>query len=93
MYWGSKTKATRTHLPEAIRLGGLNEPIRAKIFGLERLEQRAESLVAAQTVSKGAQQGRPLIPRVLENGRVLLDSYRAIARAVKEDRAITPAAE
>jgi len=74
-------------------LGGLNEPIRAKIFGLERLEQRAESLVAAQTVSKGAQQGRPLIPRVLENGRVLLDSYRAIARAVKEDRAITPAAE
>ena len=37
--------------------------------------------------------GRPLIPRVLDNGRVLLDSYRAIARAIREEHAITPAAE
>ena len=33
------------------------------------------------------------MPRVLENGRVLLESYRAIARAIGEERAITPAAE
>src|SRR5271169_1939982 len=92
-YWGSKTKAARNHQTGPIALGGLDEPIRAELFGLERLEQHAESLAAAQTVGKVPQQGLPLIPRVIENGRVLLDSYRAIARAIKEERAITPAAE
>ena len=37
--------------------------------------------------------GRRLAPRVRENGRVLLDSYRLIAAAIREERAITPAAE
>ncbi len=90
---GSKTKAANKPQPAPIILGGLDEPIRAELFGLERLEQHAESLAAAQTVSKEPQPGRPLIPRVIENGRVLLDSYRAIAQAIKEERAITPAAE
>ena len=71
----------------------LEEPIRAELFGVERLEQHAESLAAAQIVSKATYQGRSLIPRVAENGRVLLDSYRAIARAIQEESAITPAAE
>ncbi len=71
----------------------LEEPIRAELFGVERLEQHAESLAAAQIVSKETYQGRSLIPRVVENGRVLLDSYRAIARAIQEESAITPAAE
>ena len=68
-------------------------PSAPNCFSVERLEQHAESLAAAQTVTKETYQGRPLIPRVLENGRVLLDSYRAIARAIQEERAITPAAE
>jgi cyclic beta-1,2-glucan synthetase len=63
------------------------------LFSAERIEQHAESLAAAQVVTEGAQPGRPLIPRVIENGRVLLESYRAIARAIQEERAITPAAE
>ena len=71
----------------------VDEPIRAELFSVERLEQHAQSLAAAQTVPKETYQGRPLIPRVVENGRVLLDSYRAIARAIQEERAITPAAE
>jgi cyclic beta-1,2-glucan synthetase len=33
------------------------------------------------------------LPRVLDNGRVLLESYRAIAQAIREEWAITPAAE
>jgi len=37
--------------------------------------------------------GRPLLPRVQDNGRVLRDAYRAIAKAIREERAITPAAE
>ena len=43
---------------------------------------------------KRSELGPPaVIPRVVDNGRVLLDSYRAIARAIQEEHAITPAAE
>ena len=50
----------------------LEEPIRAELFGIERLEQHAESLAAAQPVTRAAR-GRPLLSRVEHNGRVLLD--------------------
>ena len=70
----------------------IEEPIRAELFSVERLEQHAESLAAAQTVTDQAA-GRPLIPRVADNGRSLLESYRAVARAIKSEHAITPAAE
>src|SRR5438105_10048534 len=82
-----------TNQPSTILLPNLEEPIRAELFSLERLEQHAESLAAAQAITNEASQGRPLISRVVENGRVLLDSYRAIARAIQEEHAITPAAE
>jgi len=91
--WGLKTEIQNKNQPATITLRDLDEPIRAELFSVERLEQHAESLAAAQTVTKETSHGRPLIPRVVENGRVLLDSYRAIARAIQEERGITPAAE
>ena len=66
-------------------------PIRAELFGIERLEQHAASLATAQGVTSG--RGRRLLPRVQDNGRVLRESYRVIANAIREERAITPAAE
>ena len=45
------------------------EPIRAELFSIERLEQHGESLAAAQGVTAG--RGRPLVTRLLDNGRVL----------------------
>src|SRR6266850_4644545 len=69
------------------------DPIRAELFGIERLEQHAESLAAAQPVMKPSGRGRRLLQRVEHNGRVLRDSYRVIANAIREERAITPAAE
>ena len=71
----------------------IDDPIRAELFSIERLEQHAESLAAAQAVTPEPDAGRPLIPRVLENGRVLLEYYRATAKAIQEERTITPAAE
>src|SRR5579864_137817 len=68
------------------------KPIRSELFSIERLEQHAESLAAAQTVVSDLE-GRPLIPRVFENGRVLLEYYRDIARAIQHEQAIVPAAE
>jgi cyclic beta-1,2-glucan synthetase len=69
------------------------EPIRSELFGRERFEQHAESLARAQTVSDTPQRGRLLMPRVLENAHVLLDSYHAIARAIRDKQSITPAEE
>ena len=83
----------RKNHSEAVALSSLEEPIRAELFSAERLEQHGESLAAAQRVTTTPRKGRPLLPRVLDNGRVLLESYRAIAQAIREERAITPAAE
>jgi cyclic beta-1,2-glucan synthetase len=82
-----------TNQSSTILLPNQEEPIRSELFSLERLEQHAESLAAAQTVTEEMSRGRPLIPRVLDNGRVLLNSYRSIARAIQDEHAITPAAE
>src|ERR1051325_1346697 len=79
--------------PKALVLSELPEPIRAELFSVERLEQHGESLAAAQRITSTTWKGRPLLPHVIENGRVLLESYRAIAQAIREERAITPAAE
>src|SRR6202022_4935624 len=68
-------------------------PLRAELFSVERLEQHAESLAAAQAITLEPVPGRPLLPRVLENGRVLLEYYRATARAIQREQTITPAAE
>ena len=78
---------------EAIALSQVEEPIRGELFSAERLEQHGESLAAAQRVTTTPQKGRPLLPRVLDNGRVLLESYRSVAQAIRDERAITPAAE
>ena len=78
---------------QALALSTLEEPIRAELFSAERLEQHAESLAAAQGVTTSPRKGRALLPRVIDNGRVLLDAYRALAKAIREERAITPAAE
>jgi cyclic beta-1,2-glucan synthetase len=72
--------------------GNDETPIRFEVFSTERLEQHAVSLAQAQKVSS-SMQGRKLIPRVRENNRVLLDAYEAVAKAVNQQHAITPAAE
>jgi len=69
------------------------ESIRTELFSIERLEQHAESLAAAQAVTARPVTGRSLAARVMDNESVLLEAYRAIAKAVDEGRAITPAAE
>jgi cyclic beta-1,2-glucan synthetase len=71
----------------------LEDPIRSELFGIERLEQHAASLAAAQHVISGTGPQRHLLPRVEENGRVLRDANRAVAEALREERWITPAAE
>ena len=69
------------------------EPIRSELFSIERLEQHAESLAAAQHVTAKPAAGLPLAARLADNGRVLLQAYRTIAESVSEGQVIMPAAE
>src|SRR6188508_3392660 len=71
----------------------IEEPIRAELFGIERLEQHAESLAAAQRVTDKLESGRPLLNRVEDNGRVLREANLAIVHELREKHWITPAAE
>ena len=71
----------------------IEEPIIGELFSVDRLEQHAETLAAAQKVITKAVEGQPLISRVAENGRLLLEYYRAIARALQQEQVITPAAQ
>ena len=68
-------------------------PIRAELFSVERLEEHARSLAAAQAVTPGERKGASLVKRLAENEAVLVAAYRDIAEAVDAGAAITPAAE
>ncbi|MGQ0850110.1 MAG: GH36-type glycosyl hydrolase domain-containing protein [Actinomycetota bacterium] len=71
----------------------MGEPIRAELFGVERLEQHARSLANAQ-VTSGRRGRLGLISRRLaENGDVLLATYRELSKAIRAEALLTPAAE
>lgn len=69
------------------------EPIRDELFSVERLEQYAVELAPEHAVSSGTRRGRRLLPRLEENGRKLFSVYRTLANAVRDERAVSPAAE
>src|SRR3989454_10592810 len=68
------------------------QPVRAEIFSVERLEQYAQTLAAQhKTVTK---KGRAqLLPRLEDNGRKLVAAYRTLVEAIRNGRPISPAAE
>jgi len=70
-----------------------DELLREELFSIERLELHAASLAVAQQVAARPPRRPPLAVRLSDNEAVLLGAYRAIAKAVAEGRAITPAAE
>ncbi len=69
------------------------EPIRAELFSIERLEQHAESLAAAQPIASKPTIDRRLERRLRDNDRALRAAYHATVAAIREERAITPAAD
>ena len=73
--------------------GPTEGPIRAELFSIERLEQHAASLAAAQRVSPGFEKGRTLTERLADNAKVLAGAYRAIVQATRAHQSIPPAAE
>ncbi len=72
------------HVPE--------KPLRGEIFSVERLEQYAQTLASEHKtiIRKGRAQ---LLPRLEDNGRKLEAAYRTLVEAIRNGRAISPAAE
>ncbi len=69
------------------------EPVREELFSVERIEEHARSLAAAQMVTPKPTKGRPLAGRLAENGAILLAAYKSLLQGADEGRAVTPAAE
>ncbi|HBO3986802.1 TPA: glycosyl transferase [Pseudomonas aeruginosa] len=68
-------------------------PVREELFGIERLEQHARSLAAAQQVSANPPRVLSLHSRLRDNAAELLQAYRAGAAEVVAGRRVVPAAE
>ncbi|WP_404400524.1 GH36-type glycosyl hydrolase domain-containing protein [Pelagibacterium halotolerans] len=68
-------------------------PVREELFGVERLEQHAESLAHAQTLASRPASVGSLHRRLDDNAATLLTAYRASALEVEGDRGVVPAAE
>ena len=69
------------------------DPIREELFSIERLEQHAESLAAAQRVTAKPVYRKSLSVRLKDNEAFLLDAYGIIANTVHEGQSVTLAAE
>ena len=68
-------------------------PVREELFGVERLEQHAESLAAAQPITKRPPPVLSLHARLKDNAAVLLAAYRATAAELESGRGVVPASE
>jgi cyclic beta-1,2-glucan synthetase len=68
-------------------------PVRAEVFGLERLEQHARSLAAAQPVTASRARDGRLAARLADNAAFLLQANRSLAKSVGDGHHATPAAE
>ena len=79
---------SRAHLEEVDE-----DPIRAELFGPERLDQHARTLAVAQVVTTTSRRGKSVALRVDKNRKVLRTALQDIAQAETDQRALTPAAE
>ena len=67
--------------------------IREMLFSVERLQEHARSLAAAQHIKQDKPNGHSLLNRLTDNEASLITAYRSICEAVSDGAAITPAAE
>ncbi|HEX8650864.1 MAG TPA: glucoamylase family protein [Pyrinomonadaceae bacterium] len=85
-------KSAQGVLTNSPHAGGEN-PIRAELYSVERLEQFAATLASEHKRVARPKRFRKLLPRLEDNGRVLISVYRSLADALRKERAISPAAE
>jgi cyclic beta-1,2-glucan synthetase len=79
-------------LGDVVALENIGESPRTPL-GLEKLEQAARALAGLDHSASGMRAGKPLLPRLLENGRALLNIRRTFDEALRMRRTVPPAAE
>ena len=79
--------------PRGSRFEPIDEPIRAELFSVERLEEHAHSLADAHELTRRRGRLRLISRRLSDNGEVLLSAYRELSKAIREEALLTPAAE
>ncbi len=68
-------------------------PVRAELFGNERLDDHGRSLARAQPSEAGIERSRELLVRLDANAAALARTYGETAQALELERPIAPAAE
>lgn len=68
-------------------------PVREELFGIERLEEHAASLAAAQRITPTPPSVLSISTRLNRNAAVLLAAYRSNAAALESGGSVAPAAE
>jgi len=85
--------ASRRRLRAYVGSGPRDQPIRAELLGVERLEQLAAEIAMRDRVHTRRRKTAPLLDRLDDNEDVLREARAIIAKAIREERAISPAAE
>uniref|UniRef100_UPI0025EE28BB glucoamylase family protein n=1 Tax=Ramlibacter sp. TaxID=1917967 RepID=UPI0025EE28BB len=74
--------------------GGIEPPIRAELFGLQRFGEHGRSLAAAQVVQEdGGRRGPAFFPRLEQNLKALRRAYDQVAITSSSGHYVTPAAD
>ena len=81
---------TPVKINKSSRNGHIDEPLRSELLSVEQLEQYAAELAKKHRTTPERGHDR-LLGRLSENERALQKDYRAITKAVAQDREISPA--
>ena len=68
-------------------------PIRGELYSVERLEQFAATLAAEHGAVDQPKRFLKLSPRLADNGEVLVAAYYSLTNAIRDELAVSPAAE
>lgn len=79
--------------PRKIPPWDATEPIRAELFGLERLREHAHSLARSQMGLNVAGASYSVVRRLRDNTASLSEAYKDLCNAIAKEKPVTPAAE
>ena len=82
----------RPKYDDRLHQGAREQPLRAELYSLDQLKHHAEGLATAHELAGGPAPDR-LIPRLIENERVLNQAHELVTEALAKNRRNSPAAE
>jgi cyclic beta-1,2-glucan synthetase len=74
------------------KYAGAEQPLRSELFSADQMKQHGKTLAAFHDSALGRTPDR-LLPRLVENERVLIEARDLVTEAVRTNRRITPAGE